>query len=100
GRRCDVVVGLFSSIGYVKTVPRLEKAIVNMARHVVPGGVLVVEPFFSPEAWKQGRFPGVNFVDQPELKIARMIVWNREGNVVSSDFHYLVASPGGVDHFT
>jgi len=71
GRQCDVVVCLFSSIGYVKTAPRLRQAIANMARHVRPGGVLVVEPYFSPATWKQARLPGVNSVDQPDLKVVR-----------------------------
>jgi SAM-dependent methyltransferase len=101
GRRFDVVVCLFSSIGYVKTEQRLNLAIANMARHVLPGGVLVIEPYFSPAVWKSGRqAPGANFVDQPELKIARMIVWHTEGTVVRSDFHYLVGTPDGVEHFT
>ncbi|MGP0093428.1 MAG: class I SAM-dependent DNA methyltransferase [Xanthobacteraceae bacterium] len=101
GRRFDVVVCLFSSIGYVKTEQRLRLAIANMARHVEPGGVLAIEPYFSPADWKTGRqAPGVNFVDRPELKIARMIVWNTEGTLVSSDFHYLVGTPDGIEHFT
>jgi hypothetical protein len=29
-----------------------------------------------------------------------MIAWNVEGTVVSSDFHYLVGTPDGVEHFT
>jgi SAM-dependent methyltransferase len=100
GRQFDVVVCLFSSIGYATTAPRLNQAVANMARHVCPGGVLVIEPFFSPTAWKPERLPWANFVDQPELKIARMAVWDIDGAAVSSDFHYLVGTPAGVEHFT
>lgn len=51
-RQFDVVVSLFSSIGYVQTPDRLALAVRNMARHVRPGGVLIIEPYFSPQAWK------------------------------------------------
>src|SRR5512141_2567301 len=37
GRQFDAVVCLFSSIGYVKTKPRLQRAIRMMAHHVLPG---------------------------------------------------------------
>jgi SAM-dependent methyltransferase len=100
GRQFDVVACLFSSIGYVKTAPRLHQAIANMARHVRPGGVLVVEPYFAPATWKQARLPGVNTVDQPDLKVVRMMVSNLEGTVARFDFHYLVGTPAGIEHFT
>jgi SAM-dependent methyltransferase len=100
GRRFDIVVCLFSSIGYVKTARRLRQAIANMARHVLPGGVLVVEPYFSPAAWTQARLPGVNFVEQADLKVVRMMVSRVEGTVAKFEFHYLVGMPGGVEYFT
>ena len=40
----DAVTCLFSSIGYVQTVERLDQAIATMARHLSARGVLVVEP--------------------------------------------------------
>lgn len=98
GRAFDVVTCLFASIAYAKTLPDLRQAIATMARHVRPGGVLIVEPFFGPEKWVVGR-PSASFVDQPELKIARMSVAEREGNVAIMDFNYLVATPDGVEHF-
>ena len=53
-RTYDVVTCLFSAIGYVKTVARLERAIACMARHVSPGGLLLVEPWFAPDQWQPG----------------------------------------------
>jgi SAM-dependent methyltransferase len=101
GRQFDVVVSLFSSIGYVRTSDRLAAAVRNMGRHVRPGGVLVIEPYFSPAAWKpRTRAPGANIVDQPDLTIVRMIDWVREGNLVRSTFHYLVGTASRVEHFT
>lgn len=44
----DAVTCLFSSIGYVQTLERLSQAIETMAKHLAPGRVLIVEPWFSP----------------------------------------------------
>jgi SAM-dependent methyltransferase len=99
GRSFDAVVCMFSSIGYVRTEERLRSALAAMARHLQPGGVLVVEPWLSPDVWQDRHVGGV-FVDEPKLKIARMNAARRDGNVSVVDFHYLVATPAGVEHFT
>jgi hypothetical protein len=89
---------MFSSIGYVRTAERLRSAVSSMARHLEPGGVLVVEPWLSPEVWVD-RHVGAVFVDQPELKIARMNVGEREGNLSIFEFEYLVGTPNGLERF-
>ncbi len=99
GRQFDVVTCLFSSIAYTRTVPRLHQAIATMARHVCPGGVLLIEPFFTPEAWTPGQ-PHALFVDQPALKLARMNVSGVDGAIAILDFHYLVGTSDGVEYFT
>lgn len=98
GRQFDVVTCLFSSIGYVREVPKLDQAIATLARHLLPGGILVVGPFFGPDAWVPGH-PHAIFVDQPDLKIARMNVSGRRDDIALLDFQYLVATPGGIEHF-
>ena len=40
GRRYDAVICLFSSIGYLKTLPRVERALACFRRHTAPGGVI------------------------------------------------------------
>jgi ubiquinone/menaquinone biosynthesis C-methylase UbiE len=99
GRRFDVVTCLFSSIGYVGTVDRLDAAVASMARHVAPGGVLVVEPWFRPEQWA---LPHTHLlvVDRPDLKAVRMSASGRRADVALLDFHYLVGTDAGVDHRT
>ncbi len=94
----DVVACLFSSIGYVKTRSRLQQAIHTMSEHLVPGGLLMIEPWFTPDTFHPGYISAV-FVDQPDLKIARMNVTTVEGTVSMLDFNYLVASTDGVDYF-
>jgi SAM-dependent methyltransferase len=98
-KRFDAIVCMFSSIGYVRTEERLRAAIASMARHLEPDGVLVVEPWLSPEVWMD-RHVGAVFVDEPELKIARMNATERKGNLTPITFHYLVGTPDGVEGFS
>jgi SAM-dependent methyltransferase len=99
GRRFDAVVCMFSSIGYVKTEERLRTAAAAFGRHLEPGGVLVVEPWLSPEDW-QDRHIGSVFVEEPELRIARMNVPEREGDVSIVEFQYLVGTLDGIERFS
>ena len=69
-RTFDVVTYLFSSIGYMKTVENLGRAISCMVRHLVPGGVLVLEPWFTIKDWCSNTVYA-SFIDEPDLKIAR-----------------------------
>jgi SAM-dependent methyltransferase len=98
GRRFDAVVCLFSSIGYVKTRERLRAAAAAMGRHLEPGGVLVVEPWIFPENWIEGRVHML-VVDEPDLKIARTNLSERDGELAVMDMHYLVGTPARVEHF-
>ena len=47
-QRYDAVLCLFSSIGYVKTLDRVEAALRCFREHLAPGGVILVEPWFPP----------------------------------------------------
>jgi SAM-dependent methyltransferase len=99
GREFDAVVCLFSSIGYVRTPERLRRAVACLARHARPGGVVLVEPWLAPETYEAGG-PHALFVDGPDLKIARMNLSALDGRLSVIEFHYLVARPGGIEHFT
>ena len=99
-RKFDVVACLFSSIGYVVTKQKMNLAIKNMQRHTSTGGLLLIEPWFSPEQFHSGTVHAT-FVNQPNLKIARMNVSQVvDGNISVLDFQYLIATPEGVNHFT
>lgn len=98
GKRFDAVVCLFSSIGYVKTRPGMTKAIKTMARHLLPGGVLLVEPWFSPVDWKQGSVRSLH-AETPDFKVARISYSSRKGNTSLLEFHYMVGDIKGVRYF-
>jgi SAM-dependent methyltransferase len=98
-RTFDAIVCLFSAIGYAVTVERLNSAIAAMARHLRPGGVLLVEPWLTPDGYTTGTVHAL-YVDQPQLKIARINVAVAKERVSLLDFCYLVGTPEGVEQFT
>lgn len=98
-RQFDVITCLFSSISYLATGDMLNEAVGSMGKHLNPGGIMLIEPWFTPDAWNIGRIHAV-FVDKPDLKIARMNLSEGKENRSFFTFHYLVATPGGVEHFT
>ena len=99
GRRFDVITCLFGAVGYVKTPERLRQALGNMIHHLEPGGVLIVEPWIAPDNFQNGRLHSL-FVDEPELKIARMNISRIEDGLAILDFNYMVGTPAGIDYFT
>ena len=98
-RQYDAIVCLFSSIGYVQTVENLQRAIAAMSSHLVAGGVLIIEPWLAPEQYIPGTLHAT-YVNQPELKVARMSVSQQKGRLAVMEYHFLVATPQGVEHFT
>lgn len=97
-RRFDAVVCLFSSVGYMQDRGALGEAIGCMARHLAPTGVLIVDGWVLPEAWKD---PGsVHAVSEQRdgIAVARVGRSERRGNKSVLELHHLVASANGVDH--
>jgi len=95
GHRFDAVTCLFSAIGHTTDTDELDAAVASMARHLTPGGVLIIEPWIHPDAWRTGQLHLLT-ADEPELKVARVTVAGRSGNTAILDFHFLVATPEGV----
>ena len=98
-RNFDVITCLFSSIGYVRTKSNLAKAIRNMAGHLLPGGVLLVEPWFSSEQWNVGHIH-MTVVNRDDLKIARMSRSSRRGNISMIEFQYLIGTSKKIEYTT
>ncbi|GAB2459615.1 hypothetical protein GCM10011375_09550 [Hymenobacter qilianensis] len=95
----DVVVCLFSSIAYVQTVDNLNKTVKCLAQHLNLGGLLVIEPWITPDQYVVGKITA-NFVDQPNLKIAWMYVSQLKDNTSVFNINYMVGTPEGVNNFS
>lgn len=95
----DVILCLFSSIGYVKTYSNLERAIKNFANHLKKGGVLIVEPWFTKSTFWVGE-PGMTTYDGKDVKIARLNTTKIEGDLSIMEMHYLIAKRNeDIKHF-
>jgi hypothetical protein len=83
-----------SCLGYTSDLPG---AIGSMARHLNPGGVLIVEPWLRPDQWVAGH---VQVLDQEadEIRLVRMTMSWFDGSQSILDMHYLVGSPSGIEH--
>ena len=93
----DVVLCLFSSIGYLPTKEKVVAAFGSFKKHLNPGGVIFVEPWITPENWEVGHTTMVT-AESNDLKICRMNVAERTDNRSVLNFHYLIATENGVEH--
>jgi SAM-dependent methyltransferase len=98
GKKFDVVVSLFSAIGYADGVEGLNRTLVAIAGHLEPGGLVIIEPWFGPDQFISGRTHAL-FVDQPDIKLARMNVSRVEGRTSILDFKFMVAEDGQITTF-
>ena len=97
GKKFDVVTCLFSSIGYAKRLAGLRLALRSMISHLLPNGLLIIEPWFPPDQWKPNTVHA-SFIDEPELKIARINTSFVEGRVSVFDLHHLIGTPESTEH--
>jgi SAM-dependent methyltransferase len=97
-RSFDVVTCLFSAIAAMRTFDELRQAVENMARHLRPGGVLIVEPWDPPVDPPAEAQPWVDVVEEPGRKVVVMETSTLAGRVWVEDAHYLVWTPQGIDH--
>jgi hypothetical protein len=93
---------LFSSIGYLRDKTELHQAVAAFASHLEPGGVMVIEPWFTPQ---QGN-PGAIFRTSAERDGEHVV--RLAFNATDADRHhsimhkhYLHGVPGaGVSYWT
>jgi SAM-dependent methyltransferase len=97
GKKYDAVLCLFSSIGYVRTLDRLNLTARSILRHVAPGGVALIEPWFTPDAFLGGSVH-LHTVDRENLKISRVSRSEVRDRLSLLEFQYLVAEPSGIQH--
>ncbi|MGV9249506.1 class I SAM-dependent methyltransferase [Streptomyces sp. NPDC003710] len=99
GRTFDVVTCMFGSIGYAAGTAELEAALRSFAAHLVPGGVVAVDPWWFAETFRDGYVAG--HVTQTDGRtVARVSHSARAGDTCVMRVHYLVADArAGARHF-
>lgn len=96
GRTFDVVTCLFSSIGHVRDEGDLDAAVAAMARHVVPGGALVLEPWLTPDAVVDGGVRQLDTAETDDGVVARASRSALRGDVLVVEFAWSLATVEGV----
>ncbi len=96
--RVDLITCLFSAIGYVRSERELRRTLANFARHLTPGGLVLVEPWFAPSEYRVGSVH-LGTYGTAVRPIARMNVSGRRGSRSVMDMHYLVPVVGKVRHW-
>lgn len=86
----DVILCLFSSIGYVKTYKNLEKTLKRFFDHLKPGGVLIFDPWFDSKSFKPGHLHMTTY-DGDDIKIARLSDSKKSGNISIIEFSFLIS---------
>lgn len=99
GRRYDAVICLFSSIGYLLTTKRVTAALRRFHTHLAPGGVVIVEPWFAPDAFKPGPL-SVRQIEVNGVRVERTSHATVEGRVTRIVFEYTMHDATGTRHAT
>ena len=89
----DVIICLFSSIGYTKTYENLEKTINNFSNHLNANGIVIIEPWLEKSIFKEG-LPSMTTYDGEDIKIARLNTTNLENDLSTMEMHYLMVRKG------
>lgn len=98
GGRFDVVICVFSSIGYVRTEDRLRAAFRNFARHVKPHGVVIVDGWLRPAVAIDG-FRSAETIESDEATLTRSVlakINNGETDMLAG--HTLITADG-IEYF-
>jgi SAM-dependent methyltransferase len=99
GTRFDAVTCLFNSIAYVTDLAEMRAAVACMAAHLVPGGVLIIEPWWFPERFLDGHLA----CDAGEVEgraIARVSRSTRHGRRSRLEARFMIAAAEGIKEFT
>lgn len=93
-QKFDVIICMFSSIGYVKNYSNLNKVFKNFSNHLNKGGVVIVEPYIGEDEYKQiyiDEHPTVMTYKTREVAISTLFVYKKRGMLFVSDLHFLIA---------
>ena len=97
-RKFDAVSCMFGPIGYMSDERQLCAAIRRMAAHLVPGGVLVLDPWWFPETFIDGYVMAEVARDEGR-SVARVSHSVRTGSSMCITAKYLVGEPMGIREF-
>ena len=98
-KKYDVVMCLFSAIGYALSLRELKQTLACFKKHLNPNGLILIEPWFTPEQWKPGRVSMVT-AETEQFTICRMNTSELKNGYSFFCFSYLIGSNNKIQCFS
>ena len=99
-RTFGAVTCLFSAIGYAQSVSELHQTLDCLAAHLEPGGVLLLEPWFTPSQWISGP-ADIGVAADGHRHLTRTCLARRTGTTSTLTMHYVLGDTGtGIRRWT
>ena len=96
----DALLCLFGGVGYLSCGEGLRAGLESFARCVRPGGVLLIEPWVTPDRFVAGESWLQTYVSE-DFKLGRVVVPRLEGRQCVLEFQFQLSRAGGrVGRFT
>lgn len=95
--RYDAVLALFGLIGYMPDVDHMVKALTRMREHLAPHGVLLLEPWLTPET-AINHYLRADSAERPGMEVHRMNFTRIVDNKTILSIHYLIGDRHGIRH--
>lgn len=92
-RSFDVITCLFSAVGHLASERDLEKTFANFARHLKPGGVVIVEPWILPSRARPGHVHLLTVQDR-DVTLVRLAYSRVEGRRTIIRYCFLIGERG------
>lgn len=100
-RKYDAITCLFSSLGYAETLDGLAATIQSIARHLQPGGWLLIEPWVEPTDWKNGITDATESHDETKnVRVLQARQGSTDGKVSVLTIDYEIETPDETFSFT
>jgi SAM-dependent methyltransferase len=94
GSKFDILICLFSAIGYLLTAEAILSALSCFKAHLASGGAIFIEPFFERNAWRVGQ-THIATGEDDYRKVCRLMTSDRKGDIAILMGHHLLAE--GID---
>ncbi len=99
GTKFDVILCLFSSVGYLLDDGSIRSALSCFRNHLKPGGAIFIEPWIESGAWLS-RPADLVAAEDGERKVCRVMSSKRDGDRSFLDAHYLFVNGADVRYAT
>jgi len=93
GKKFDIIITLFSAIGYVRTLKNLKKTIKNFSNHLKKGGIVIIEPWYTKSRFIKGKVV-FRLYEGNGVKIARFTLSDRKNALSWFDEHIMLWEKG------